>query len=120
MLDVGTITLGEYLKCWLKDCEGTVSPRTWERYEQNSRIHILPALGRVKLKALTVTHLRYLYSQKPDAGMAPRTVGYVHQTLHKALKQAVADGIVARNVAAIVKAPRPEKKEMRYLDSEQA
>jgi integrase len=54
-----------------------------------------------------------------DSGLAPRTVQYIHTTLHKALKDAVADGLVPCNVAAAVKAPRPKKKEIQPLSSEQ-
>ena len=118
--DAGTVSVSEYLKRWLNDSAETVRPRTWERYEQNSRIHIVPALGKVKLRALTPTHVRGLYRQKLESGLAPRTVNYIHQTLHKALRQAVADGLVPRNVASVVRAPRPAKKEMRFLDLEQA
>jgi integrase len=118
--DAGTVNVSEYLKRWLEDSKDTVRPRTWERYEQNSRVHIVPALGSVRLKALTPAHLRGLYRRKLEAGLAPRTVNYIHQTLHKALRQAVADGLVPRNVAVFVKAPRPAKREMRYLDPQQA
>jgi len=34
--------------------------------------------------------VRGLYREKLEAGLSPRTVQYVHVTLHKALKQAVA------------------------------
>src|ERR687895_547172 len=96
--DAGYITVGEYLDRWLNDAvRDTVRQRTWERYEQIARVHIKPALGRIKLKALTSTHARGLYREKLDSGLAPRTVGYVHTTLHKALKDAVADGLVPRN-----------------------
>jgi integrase len=44
----------------------------------------------------------------------------VHATLHKALKQAVADGLIPCNVTDAVKAPRPVKKEIRPLNAEQA
>ncbi len=44
---------------------------------------------------------------------------YIHVTLHKALSQAVSDGLVQCN-AAQVKAPRPEKPEIRPLSPEQA
>lgn len=43
----------------------------------------------------------------------------MHQTLHKALKQAATDGLLARNVAEFVKAPRPAKNEIRYLNRDQ-
>ena len=52
--------------------------------------------------------------------MDPRTVGYIHTTLHKALKDAVADGLVPRNVTAGMKAPSSKKKEITPLSPEQA
>src|SRR5215210_8094863 len=85
-----------------------------------SRVHIKPALGRIKLKALTPTHARGLYREKLDSGLAPRTVGYIHITLHKALKDAVADGLVPRNVTEGIKAPSSKKKEITPLSPAQA
>jgi integrase len=43
----------------------------------------------------------------------------LHTTLNKALKQAVADGLIPRNAAASVKAPRPRPTEIMPLNSEQ-
>lgn len=119
--DAGKLTVEEYLSRWLSDSvKDTVRQRTYERYEQIARVHIRPALGRIKLKALTTTHVRGLYREKLDAGLSPRTVQYIHVTLYKALKQAVADGLIPRNAAASVKAPRPGKKEIRPLTQDQA
>ena len=73
--DAGTLTVTEYLDRWLTDAvQDTVRQRTYERYEQIARVHIKPALGRLKLKSLTTTHVRGLYREKLDAGLAPRTV----------------------------------------------
>ena len=44
---------------------------------------------------------------------------YIHTTLHKALSQALSDGLVPRNAAA-VKAPRPARPEIRPLSPDQA
>ena len=83
-------------------------------------MHIKPALGRLKLKSLTTTHVRGLYREKLDAGLAPLTVQYIHTTLHKALKDAVADGLIPRNATEGIKAPRPKKKEVNALSVDQA
>jgi integrase len=121
LFDADSLMLGDYLDRWVNDSvRGTVRQRTWERYEQIVRVRLKPRLGRVKLKNLTSTHARALYREKLDAGLAPRTVNYVHTTLSKALKDAVADGLIPRNVAARVKAPRPKKKEICPLSPEQA
>jgi hypothetical protein len=93
--DPHNLKLGEYLDKRLNSSvRGTVRQRTWERYEQIARVHIQPTLGRVKLQALTSTHVRGLYSEKLDRELASRTVQYIHTTLHKALKDAVADGLI--------------------------
>jgi integrase len=120
-LDAGNLTLEVYLDRWLMDSvRDTVRQRTWERYEQIARLHIKPVLGRLRLKALTPTHVRSLYREKLDTGLAPRTVQYIHTTLHKALKDAVADALVPRNVTEGIKAPRPKRKEVNALSAEQA
>ena len=118
--DAGKTTVGAYIERWIEDSvRDTVRQRTYERYEQIVRVHIKPAFGRVKLSALTPAHLRALYKEKLNAGLAPRTVRYIHVTLNKALKQAVADGMIPRNAASSVKAPKPKKEEVRPLDREQ-
>jgi len=120
VFDAGKLMVGEYMDRWLADSvRDTVRQRTYERYESIARVHIKPAIGRLKLKALTPAHARALYRQKLDSGLAPRTVNYIHVTLHKALSQAVSDGLVPRN-AASVKAPRPKKPEIKPLSPEQA
>jgi integrase len=120
VFDAGSLRVGEYLDRWLSESvRDTARQRTYERYESIVRVHIKPAFGRLKLKALTPNHARGLYREKLDSGLAPRTVNYIHTTLHKALKDAVGDGLVPRN-AASVKAPRPEKPEIRPLSTDQA
>jgi integrase len=118
--DAGNLKLGEYLDRWLPDIRDTVTQRTWERYEQIVRVHIKPALGRVRLKALSPTHVRMLYREKLDAGLSRRTVQYIHTTLHKALKDAVSDGLIPRNLAEGIRPPRPMKKEITPLSPKQA
>jgi integrase len=120
VFDAGTLTLSEYLDRWLiNSVRDTVRQRTWERYEQLARVHIRPALGRARMTALTTAHVRSLYREKLDAGLASRTVQYIHTTLHKALKDAVADGLIPRNVTDGIKAPRPKKKEINQLSPDQ-
>jgi integrase len=120
VFDAGNLKLGEYLDRWLTDSVAdTVRPTTFERYEQIVRVHIRPALGSLKLMSVTPTHVRGLYREKLEAGLSPRTVQYVHATLHKALKQAVADGLIPRNTTEAVTPPQVRKEEIRPLSAEQ-
>ena len=119
--DAEGLNVGEYVDRWLSDSvRDTVKATTFERYEQITRLHLKPALGRVKLKTLTPAHVRSLYREKLEAGLSARTVRYIHTTLHKALKQAVMDGLIPRNVTEAVKPPQPTREEMHPLTPEQA
>jgi integrase len=116
VFDGGILTLEDFLKRWLKDSvENTVRRSTFAQYESVVNRHLIPALGRLKLKSITPPHARSLYREKLDSGLAPRTVQYIHITLHKALKQAVMDGLIPRNMADAVKAPQNHKKEVKPL-----
>jgi integrase len=121
LFDAGSLTVAEYLDRWLTDSvKDTVRMTTYQGYERICRLHIKPSLGRVRLKELTVAHVRGLYRDRLKAGLAPRMVQLIHVTLHKALKQAVMDSLIPRNITEVVKPPQPEKKEIRPLSPEQA
>jgi len=119
--DAKNLTVGKYLDSWLKNSvQDTVRLTTYQGYERIVRLHIKPTLEGIKLDRLTSLHVRNLYREKLEAGLSPRMVQLVHTTLHKALKQAVADDLIPRNVTEAVKAPRPVVKEMQPLSPDQA
>ncbi len=116
----GSLMLGDYLSRWLNDSvRGTVKTKTFEGHESMVRVHIVPVLGRVKLKALNPADIQRLYRQKLDQGLSSSTVQCVHKTLHKALKRAVRWGLIPRNVSDAVDAPRPSKPEIMPLNAKQ-
>jgi len=105
--DAGKLTVGEYLQRWIADSvKGTVKESTFANYAYVIRKHISPALGQMKLKSLTPAHVRGFYNAKAETILAPATVRKMHVVMHKALSQAVSDGLVVRNVAHGVKTPR--------------
>jgi integrase len=119
IFDAEGLKLREYLSRWLEDSvKDTVRNTTYEGYEQIARTHIIPMLGDVKLKGLSPTHVRGLYKEKLQT-LSPRTVQYIHVTLHKALKQAVNDGLIPRNATEAVKPPQVRREEIRPLTPEQ-
>jgi len=98
-----SLKVEEYLRRWLEDSvRGMMRGTTFERYEQICRKHVVPTLGRVKVKDLTPAHVRGLYKEKLR-NLSLRSVRYVHVTLHRALNQAVLDGLLPRNVTEAVK-----------------
>jgi integrase len=114
------LTVEVYLEWWLKDSvRDTVRPSTYERNRTLVERHVAPALGRLKLKGLTPAHVRWFYREKLDAGFSPATVHKMHVVLHKALDQAVRDGLIPRNVTEAVTVPKIERKEIQALCAEE-
>jgi integrase len=116
----GAPKLREYLNSWLNgSVKGSVRERTFERYEEISRKHLLPELGSTTLDDLTPVQVQGLYRRRLDSGASPRTVQYMHATLCRALKQAVKWGLTPTNVAEAVTPPRLVRKEIKPLSPEQ-
>ena len=114
------LTVANYLDKWLEgSLRGTVRQSTFDRYEIAVRVHIKPVLGRLKLTNLAPSHLAGFYQDKLASGFAPASVTKLHMGLHKALDQAVKWHMIPRNVAEVVKAPRPAPEEIRPLNREQ-
>src|SRR5918995_6486319 len=120
VFDAGALTVGDYLDRWLADVRDTVRKSTHEGYEHAIGPHIKPALGRIKLKDLNPAQIRWFYRDRLDSGLAPATVHKQHVVLHKALKAAVADGLIPRNAAAGLKLPRIIREEIDPLNQEEA
>ena len=121
VFDAENQTVGEYFQRWLDDSvRGSVKPVTFENRARVVRVHISPALGRIKLKALAPAHVQGFYRAKLDEGLASSSVHTIHSVLHTALKRAVKLELIPRNTAAAVDPPRPRPKEIRPLDAAQA
>ncbi len=102
------ITLGTFLDRYLSDVAAhTLRPKSFDSYAYLVRNHIKPELGDIKLSLLRPDHVQNLYSQKLNQGLSRRSVQYIHAVLHKALSQAEKWGLVVKNVADVVDAPRP-------------
>lgn len=105
-------TLNEYLRTWLRDSVAvSVDPKTLEGYEVACRVHILPALGHVRIRDLTSRQIQTLYAKKRREGLSVRTRRNIHATLRRALKQAVAWGELASSPAEMLDAPKAPPEE---------
>jgi integrase len=115
----GRQTVEHYLTSWLETVKPTVRPRTWKRYAELMNQHAVPALGKTSLAKLTAQQVQRLYSAKLEEGLSSSTVHHLHAVLHRALKQAVRLGLVARNVTDVVDVPRMAEHDLHVLDREQ-
>lgn len=130
------MTVAEWLDVWSKEYLNSVKPRTVEAYGKNIRNYIVPALGSVRLSALSTVDVQKFYNalvrdgytvtrtvsgkkvteQKP---LSPKSVRNVHGTFHKALEKAVALNYIKFNPADHPDLPRSEKREIKPLDDEE-
>ena len=115
------ITLGAWLQVWLSEYTGNVKPFTQKAYEDRVRLHIIPALGAVKLTDLTSPMVqRFINGLSRDAGkrnaLAPKTVKNIHGVLHRALLQAVKVGYIHSNPADHCTLPRIIRPNIKPLD----
>lgn len=113
-------TLGAFLAGWIEREKQRIRPATWRGRELHVRGYLIPALGTVKLDKLTPAHVERLTADLIASGRSPRTASHARVTLRRALSDAVRDGLVHRNVAALARPPRVVRRTIEpgrdYLD----
>jgi integrase len=119
IFDSDHLTVAQYLDRWLDSIRDTVRESTWVRHEINVRVHVKPALGRVRLGKLNPLQVQSFYRCKLDQGLSAASVLKIHSTLSKSLKQAVRWRLVPLNVCMAVVLPRITKPEIQPLDAQQ-
>jgi integrase len=119
--DGGPKTVGAFLTSWLENSvRGSVRKSTYDRNESLCRVHLIPSLGRKKLKTLSAADVAGFYRSRLDSGCSAASVHKMHETLHKALKQAVRWGYMTKNPADDVDAPRVHTEEVHPLTRDEA
>lgn len=114
-----SMTVKAWLEQWLTNAQ--VKPTTLANYRQTVRLYLIPALGKHRLDRLTRQHVRDLrrWMEQPTdtrAALSQSTVYRAHRVLNAALNDAVREGIVTANVAALVKTKQPSEGDRTTLD----
>ncbi|MFD7446673.1 tyrosine-type recombinase/integrase [Streptomyces sp. NPDC059909] len=89
-----------------------VSENTYDGYEVDVRVHLVPGIGAHRLDRLEPEHLEAFYAKMQCDGSKAGTAHHVHRTVRVALAEARRRGHVSRNVAEIARAPRLEEEEI--------
>lgn len=125
------VTVDRFLTAWLEDVlPGTVTRGTETNYGNVVRLYLRPLLGQKRLRNLTVRDVRVMLQAleagwtAPDGShrtpVSPNTRRLARSVLRRALRWAEAEGMVARNVAALADGVRVGTPEGRSLTPEQA
>jgi integrase len=95
-------TLGEWLTEWLSKAitPPLKSQATFDSYKRIIDTRLVPKIGGIRLQALKPIDIEAYYADL--SGLSTSTVQIHHAILHSALKAAVHNGMITRNVAALV------------------
>lgn len=110
----------EFMLRWLDRQKARVKPSTWLHRRGHIVHHVAPSIGRVRLDRLTPAKVEdFTTSLVVEKGLSPRTVAHIRGTLRQALNDAMRDGLVSINAAALAKPPRQDHVEMKTLTAVQ-
>ena len=112
------LTVAKWLETWLGNVR--VKPSTMGNYRSTVDRYLVPGIGRRRLADLRAQHVRDMLRDMERRGLSASTVHRALRITRTALNAAVADGLVARNVAEHVKAPSLAGMEQQALTAEQA
>lgn len=111
-------TVGEFLNDWLAS-RRRLRPTTLRTYRLYAERHIIPSLGRVRLRDLTPQQVdRWLVERMRS--VSPRTARQLRAILLSALSAALKQGLVVRNVAALADPPEVPKPKRRAMTKPEA
>jgi integrase len=92
------LTTGEYLTNWIsKKHKTSIAATTYRRYASLINVHIIPALGTIKLQAVTKNHVNALMLQMREKGQSARSQQQARAVLSAAFESAIEDDLVASN-----------------------
>ena len=97
-----------------------VRPLTFEQCGQHVRLYLTPELGKWRLTKLDAAEGQGFVNRLLKRGLSARTAHLSLVTLKRALKQAEREGLIQRNVAKLVDAPRVKPHKVVPLNPEQS
>ena len=106
----GSQTVGQWLVYWLDEI-ADLRPSTERTYRGYITTWIVPAVGKVRLSALTPEQVRGVLRSMEQAGKAPATRRQVLAILSRAMGVAQREGKIERNPCATVTAPSLAKQQ---------
>jgi integrase len=108
--------LGDWLDVWLSEYKKNVlKPTTYDSYETNIRCHLKPGLGYISLKDLKTFDIQKFINNKFESGVSTALIRKLKNILHGALKQAITNQLVKKNVSEGVVLPTHVQKEIRVF-----
>jgi integrase len=100
------LTVGKWLVRWLEHVRPTLRWATIRAYDQAIRSYLLPELGTLSLRTLAPSRVETMLQRMAERGLSANTQASARDVLKRAIADAMKDGHVERNVAALARPPR--------------
>lgn len=114
-------TVAQWLEHWLDTvARPRNKPKTYAGYRSAVHAQLIPQIGAYRLDRLTPAHVRTMHLALAKRGLVASSILKTHAVLRKALTDAVREGLVVRNVATLVDAPRKNESARGALTAAQA
>jgi integrase len=121
------LTVSRYLTRWMTDIlPGTVAAATEAQYRDVLRLYVLPRIGTKRLATLSPSDVDGMLrdmarsTETRPEGYSPTARRLARSVLRRALRRAEAEGLIARNAAALSNSVRQDRTEGRSLSPTQA
>lgn len=113
--------LKDWLLLWEAEYTTGIKASTRKVYADNVRLHIIPALGMIRLCDLTPHDVQHFLNelQRGDKPLSPKTCKNIHGTLCKALSEAQRVKYLSSNPASGAILPKVKRKEIMYFEPEE-
>jgi hypothetical protein len=117
LIDATKLTVAQHLHNWL-DGKSDLCPLSRQGYVHIIERQIIPTLGAIELQKLKVADVKaWLTAVRSGARggeRSARTIRHAYRVLHAALKAAVREELLARNVVDNVEPPSRRSRRWRY------
>ena len=120
------LTIGQYLTMWITDVvPGTVGAATEAQYRDVRRIYVIPRIGTKRLVTLSPSDVDWMLgdmappTETRSGGDSPTARRLARSVLRRALHRAEAEGLIARNAAALSNGGRQDRGEGHSLSRAQ-
>lgn len=110
------LTVKQHFKDWLRTKKPPATAQvTYARYERHTRLHIIPGLGRFKLRDVTYREINKFWELLDEKGLEPATVADIRNVLAMGMNDAVLKNIIPSSPLQLAVKRTPGKKEARFL-----
>lgn len=115
-------TVAEWIPFWLREYKiSELRDNTYESYERQIRLNIIPLIGHIKLKDLSGLHIQQMYNRLQESKvkggheLGGASVAKVKNILSGALEQAVISKMIKSNPLIETNPPKVEDTDIRIL-----